>query len=443
MYGLDIVTLKIIIFISLAGLTLGSYLVWPNKYNIPAHLQTGFVFTAYFIPLFATDIIDKFPKETIAFYAELVALGSIAYMFGIIVGFRLPLVRVTRWNYTFASSTSEVDTYEFVSKRVRIMTIIALSGIWISFAVMGFIPILAENPMQAKFFRGVYAEPYQRVAILYRFSFFMIVTIVPLLFAIWYKKREKLSNLFLGGASITTLLLTLSRGPALSGFLLFLGMVAIRKKVWFLLFFVFVFLIFPLGSLSYSLLVGWLGLGPIPSSDAFKMVANGAPDISDQLKFLSAFDTHGQLTYGKTFWGGLIPGHYRWNPSVWTLNIITGGKDINEQVSGGLRLVAPIFGYTAFSWPGAFLIPLISGLIMGNATRFARKYVEGNDFLMATVVFVLYLTLSIQLVNFYSLSMYSIPSIFAAALVAYRVRLSPNGWDLRTRFRSARYQNKR
>ena len=81
---------------------------------------------------------------------------------------------------------------------------------------MGFLPIFAREPIAAKLFRGPYQAPYLRVAVLFRVSFFLLSTIMPIACIIWYKIRTRLF-LWLVISGIWLMIASLQRAGAFSG----------------------------------------------------------------------------------------------------------------------------------------------------------------------------------------------------------------------------------
>jgi len=81
-------------FITVTALTLqmiGTYLVWPSRWNVPAHAALGFCVTAYVFPGLATDIWESFDARTNLMYAQINVLGALSMVAGLFVGFRLNL----------------------------------------------------------------------------------------------------------------------------------------------------------------------------------------------------------------------------------------------------------------------------------------------------------------------------------------------------------------
>lgn len=413
-----------LIAISLVLLSVASYLVWPSRWNIPAHLQVGFSITAFVVPVVFVGVLSSYPSEVVAQYEQMLVLGTLFYVLGLLAGFYFPLLKIVPLRHTLNASTSEL--IDFVAPRVQWITIAALGGAALSFAVMGFIPMFAEDPFMAKFFRGPYQESYRPIAPVFRVSMYLLYALIPLCLALWILTRRT-RFVLLSLLAIAAIVVTLVRGPAIYGVLIFVGLLAAKNRIAFLFFIVFVVMIYPLGSASFYLLSALLGLEDLgriyPDTNVLQMIASGAPDIPDHLTFLAAFFDRGSFTYGLTFVGGLVPYNFAWNPAFWVLSLVNPGTPVTEIASGGFRLAVPLWGYASFGWTGVVLIPLISGLIWGNATRYARKHVEKpRSLLHASLALTVYLSIGVQLSQFYLLSMYSLPAIMLSLFLLYRLK---------------------
>ena len=420
--------MSLLLAISLASFAFSTYIVWPSRWNVPAHLQVGFAITAYVLPLLMTDVLSHYDRALISTLTAVVCFGAVANIFGVFVGGRLPRIKLLRIPFSF-KAPSNSDLIKFASKRATMLFAIAVAGLIVSFLVMGFVPMFAAKPYAAKFFRGEYQYRYLPVAIPFRSSYYIIITLIPILGALWYETRrlKYAALLAVGAAAITA---TLNRGPLGEALLLLVGVLAASKgRRWSLLYLVAVPVVYFVGSTYYYLLSEVLGILEVPKHYSrvepglFALAAAGSPDIMDAFTLLSAFFARGEFTYGRTFFGGLVPFHYQWNPSVWALSVISGG-DVNRLVSGGLRLPVPLWGYTAFGWPGTVLVPFLSGLIAGYGAAFARKNVVDGGVLRSMVALVLYTTVVGQLAKFYVLSIYGLPALIAALAIAYKVRVS-------------------
>jgi len=423
----------VLIFVAVLALclqVLAPYLVWPSRWNIPTHLVTGFCITGYVIPGLFTDVWAGYSDRTINYFIGINFLGAMALCLGTV----LPLFVI---NHNYPSPflkfyNLKISSY-FITKRVFTLFFLAVIGIYVAYAIMGFVPLLASDPLSARQFRGEYREPYYRAAILFRLSFFAISTTIPvMLLAAWENKSKYMFIVaFLGALA---LLLSLSRGPMATGILFFVGILAASQRSrtairWYIL---AVIGLFPLASILFY------GIGILFKVDAmvdmyngsiFENIAAGSPDISDQLTWLNGFIRGDYFSYGRTIFGGLVPGNYAWNPSVWTLSYDDIGLDISNMGTGGLRLTAAEWGYANFGWFGVVVLPLLSGIFNGFMLLYLKK-AEGvlNRMQFATALLV-YGTLGQQIASFYTLSMYSIPS---AALALYIWQSNSKALHLRT-----------
>jgi hypothetical protein len=408
----------LLIFVAVLALTmqvLAPYLVWPNRWNIPTHLVTGFCITAYVIPGFFTNLWDGFNEETVTTFAGINFLGALALCLGIV----LPQFLVNH-NYPnpFAKFSGVDKNSVIMTRRIVPIFLIAVVGIYIAYAGMGFMPMFADDPFSARQFRGVYSEPYYRVAIIFRFSFFIISSIMPIVLLVaWEKKSKYLYALAFFG--VMALFVSLSRSSMATGVLFFVGILAASQRSrwpirWYI---ITVIGLFPLGSVFFYWIGHFLGVSAmmdVYDGSVFDNIATGSPDISDQLSWLNGFLRGSYFSYGRTIIGGLVPGNYEWNPSVWTLTYDDIGADISEMVTGGLRLTPAEWGFANFGWFGVVVIPLISGILNGFMLIYLKR-AEGvlNRMQFASALLV-YFTLGQQIVQFYTLNMYSVPGIAAA-----------------------------
>lgn len=408
-----------IIPIALIILSCGGYLAWPSRWNVPAHLGLGFSTVAYIVPtLIGADA--AFPPQLVHFDAQVLGFGAMAYALGIIAGSqaRFP---TAPWEARQASRVLPPPVFaRFVTRRSNRFAIAGLASILTCFYLMGFVPAFSRYPIMAKFFRGSYAISYAHVAVPYRFSYLIIVAIVPTCLAAWLARRNRLS-LLLALASIATIAATLNRGPIAAGALLFLGVIAARRKSTAAAFILFVLIAYPIGSAFYKL-IGYQEIGL--HANLWSVIAAGAPDIRDQLGFFFRFFAHPIYSHGRTFWGGLIPWHYKWNPAVFTLELGGQNASLNSIASGGLRLAAPQWGFVAFGWAGVPIVSFASGLVWGYATNLARRSIDKTDVLQAIVTLVVYTSFWGMITQFYLLSVYALPAAGVAAALGYPLLLS-------------------
>jgi hypothetical protein len=424
----------------------GTYIVWPSRWNIGAHLGLGLGLVGYVIPVFFAGVLETFPQDIVRFYARLLLAGAGFYVLGLVIGARIPLLKLVRSRLSFSSLPSRVFESRTVRRTAFVLTL-GVVGMLLCFYIMGFIPMFADDPFNAKFFRGDYEAPFQRVSYLYRWCDNIVLVLVPVALSAWYLTR-RLPLLLLSLSSVLILGLTLQRGPMAMGVLVFLGLLAAghRNRKWFWVYVVVVLLLYPLGAAFYHIFGYVFGLDKymvVQFDTPWDLVTRGAPDVPDQLNLLGAFLDYGSFTYGRTFVGGLLPGsgNSRWNPSIWALTLLNGGwnrVDLNSLSSGGLRLPAPMWGYTAFGWPGAVAVSFLSGLILGWITAFVKRFVDEKSILRSIVVMTLAGTLGAQLATFYLLSIYSVPQILVALVLTYRGKPLEAGLMEQKAYRSTR-----
>jgi oligosaccharide repeat unit polymerase len=321
---------------------------------------------AYVIPtLILPEIISVYDTNIIELYENILLLGGVFYLLGMFVGYRS---RMSLRRKGFLWENISTDSYcKKVSRLTIGLTQFAILGIILCFLAMGFVPLFAEDPIAAKFFREAYQDSYKKVAGLYRTCNYILQFTIPILVVLWFYYRKRIYILFCI-YSLIILMGCVARSPAFSGLLVGIGIIVAYKKTLFKYYIFLLFLIYGIGS-SFFYILGFSSYGLDSTASIFEIMINGAPDISDHLMFLTAFSDHPEHTYGRTFWGGLIPNHYYWNPSVWTLHVVNGG-DINNIISGGLRLPLPIWGYVSFSWPGVVLLSGCVGFLSG---KFIKK----------------------------------------------------------------------
>lgn len=418
--------IKALVSVSLIGFGVVSYVAWPSRWNLVGHTQLAFGLVAYVLPFTFLNVSEQAPSPAWLLYAQVVVAGFPIALLGAVVGGYGPggSARVSR---AVARSIESLTAQGRVPARVRTIIAWSLVAMAVSFAVMGFVPALADDPFAAKFFRGAYADSYRPVAPLYRAATSMIAVLLPLVAAYAWTRRT-LGWMSLLVLSLLTMLLTLQRGPALGGVVLFFGALAARRAARMPLYFAALVGVYVAGSAIYTLM-GLLGLGPfagrVHTAGALTSVAEGAPDVSDHLDFLAHWMARPEFTYGRTFFGGLVPGNFEWNPSVWTLTVTNPGVAIGSINSGGFRLPAPLWGYVSFGWVGVVAVCFLYGWIVGSLARSARLLIPGSG-LEATVALIVAYGVVVDLFSrFYTLSYISVvegAAVIAVLMVASHVR---------------------
>ncbi len=390
------------------------YIAWPSYKNVIAHIQLGFSVTAYIIGSLTTDLGEKASAANVMTYTWILLIGGFALASGSLIG---SIVVIPTFNkhvlkITNIERSQGIDTL----RRISIITLTAASLLMlICFYFMGFIPFFADDPLDAKFFRGDYRTSYERVALLYRGAYLTLVSILPVMLTVWWLRKRDIISLALSISGTALIFITLNRSSILSGVIILIGVIMSRKKITALIFLMMIMLIYPIGG-SLFYILGYL-TGKEQFSDIYNttsiwsLFVSGAPDVSDQLTFFQRYMSEPTLTYGRTFLGGLIPYHFQWNPAVWTLQIQNPRTNLNDITSGGLRLPVQLWGFTAFGWFGVVLVPLVSGFFTGIFMRIVRKVYLSSGIAASVIVVLLFNSYGSLFYNYYLLSLYSIPAV--------------------------------
>lgn len=406
-----------LIFVSLALFAFAGYLVWPSRYNVITH---GFVaggFISIFVPSVILNVPGKYPPDIVDLYTNVLLVGIITYIPAQTAGFFLG----RRWPTKFSFDVMNPADYEQRVVRItKIFMCAGIIGLTLSYIGMGFMPVFAAEPIAAKLFRGQYQEPYLRVAVLFRVSFFLVSTIMPIACIIWYKYRSKLF-LFLIASGVFLMIASLQRAGAFSGIVFaFIVIMSFKSRAHFVALMGILVFVFVLSSFFYYI----VGVKTFQGDeDVWEVIGASAPDIDDQLQFMVKFDEAPVWTYGRTMYGGLIPGHYKWNPSVYTLSIIAPGRDVNEVGSGGLRLPLPLWGYVSFQWIGVIafcvLTGFLNGVFLGFLKTWTMKY--GSILIRATAI-IAFGAVAGPIVGFTLLNMFFLPPAVIMLFYLFRIR---------------------
>lgn len=414
----------ILIFLCCSVFMCAPYLVWPSRYNIPAHMSIGFVLLAYFIPAVVLSDQNDFPPNIVYLYTVILTVGATFYIAGIFAGFKAKSIKT---NFSF--EILAVSDYENrVARITKIFIICGIIGMVAGFGMMGFVPMFAADPLAAKFFRNQY-QVSSITSIVYLSSFTILSTIVPISFMVWYINKKKVFFLLATLVAVFLLSISLARGSAFTG-MVYSGLLimAFKGRKQFAVAIILLISIYALSSIFYFI----IGVRDISSvSENFKsdhlywrILSSGTIDLSDQLVFLQYFEANPLWTFGRTVYGGLVPGHYQWNPSVYTLRVIYPNEDVTTLISGGLRLPVPIWGYVSFQWPGVIIFCFISGFIKGVFVKYLKKWIlTYPSTLIATVVVFISINLFEQFSNFYALTIYTLPPALILLFYLYRIKL--------------------
>jgi hypothetical protein len=242
----------------------------------------------------------------------------------------------------------------------------------LSFLLLGYVPYLAADRVGAKYGTGVYREGLARGALVFHLALRLGSLIFPVVLVLAMRRR-RLVDMALAGALGVGLILTLSRGSALLGPLVFLIAVLVgrRWKAWQILALVCAFYV------SATLVNELVRVAnPVASASFSTRVAASAPDLSDHLGFLNGYEVSGSEQVGlRTIIAGMSLNKGEYNPSSYALRIRTGLVDTSEFASGGLRLPAPIWGYAGLGYLGVVLWSFGTGVFIGWGTVLVRRLV--------------------------------------------------------------------
>src|SRR5437879_2984603 len=191
--------IKLFIFLTLCIFFLGTYFIWFSKKNIFNNLILGLCFVAYVVPAFVIDFEKSTTPEVLDLYVLINIIGCFFYLTGIFLGYKWKRLVVvdTIMQFSFFNALSKNDSG--IKKFINISSIIyivAICGVIISFIIMGFVPLFSADPYMARFFKGQYQAPYERVAFIYRISRQLIELLMPLKILELFNKFS-LKNIFL------------------------------------------------------------------------------------------------------------------------------------------------------------------------------------------------------------------------------------------------------
>lgn len=366
----EFLTLSLFVFAA------GPLFIWPSRWNIPAFFSVAFWIVSGVIPVYVLGVHERFPEELRRTFLGIMILGSLAYLAGLLLGKTISAPRMELAGGRVRESWATICS----SSEFRLLVKVALAGglllVLGSLSYIGMVPMFEPNPFEAKFFRGSYAEPYGDVAILLRLGFSVLTFLIPVGAALILDDAPWAGRVLVI-AALATMLVTMQRGPAMSGMLVFIGVLLARKGLP-ILYAVISIAALMAGALFYTIL-GIAGIGDFAGvslgrqGDLLSRIAETAPDVADQLFFLARWQSEGSpFTQGATLLGGLVPGQYRWNPGVWTLNLGDPSVDLNSIVSGGIRLSAPMAGAVSAGTTGVVLVCLCVGVLHVFTINFFR-----------------------------------------------------------------------
>jgi hypothetical protein len=364
---------RVVIAIALFVITCGQIALWPRRDNIFAYRQAGVYFTTLFIPLVGTATLTASEPHILNLYARVLALGAAFFATGLALGGHFAARTAPRFSFTFADSLgADNPGWRIARRRTRILAAAAIAALVVAFGLLRYVPLLAADRQLAKYGIGIYAPGFARGRLFYHFALALAGAIFPMTIIVAYRSRGFV-DVVLCGATAAGLMASLSRGDAFAGPLLVVIAFSIGHRVAPPLIVAGVCLVFLAGALSNEFLFPSVQSDPtLPAR-----LAASAPDVRDHLSFLRGFEREGShQTRGKTLVAKLGPGGSEWNPVDYAIRLTTGVQDTNLIASGGIRLPAPLWGFSSFGFPGAAAFSLVSGFFIGWGTIRVRRAVS-------------------------------------------------------------------
>jgi hypothetical protein len=404
-------------------LSLGPAVLWWRRDNVLAYQSAGFFVSAYVLPLFPILTSYRLDHGTVRLYADILSVGAVAFAAGLFLGGRVEANTRPRLPLTFARpmSPAVVDRVTRWARRIGVAGLLALG---LAFVLMGYVPLFAADRVSAKYGVGPYRPSFARAALIYRFGLAASAAILPVLLASFWRRR-RLIDLFLCLGLVGALVVSLNRGAAFLGPLVFVTAVLIERRIRPAIILLLVVVTFSVGALMSILL---LDQSDALRTDVAERVAASTPDVRDHLLFLRSYEIRREPTYGRTLLAGLAFRKTAWDPSTYALSTLTGLKDPSEFASGGLRLPAPLWGYVSFGWAGVAMFSAVSGLFSGwGYARLKRVLTPVLDspgvVLNLTVATLFYEATYGVLAEFYFLTSSVVVLLAMAAAVAVAVRV--------------------
>ena len=360
--------LRIEICVSLLALTCGQILFWRRRDNVLGYLQVGLFLTTLLLPLAGTGLLEEFNEQIVELYAQILMIGSVAYLAGMCFGAPLGNRPARGAGYTFTLRPARL--LNLIIVRGRVLAAIGVVALALGYILLGYAPLLAADRANAKFGVGVYQAGFQRGAIVYRFALAVAGAALPVALALLFRRRRLLDLTLIAGLTLG-LVLSLSRTVAFSGVLLFLVALAIEKRVRPFFITLTVVVVFFIGALSNELFFPEVAQGSL-----IARAAASAPDIRDQLGFIRGFEFWGERRSPGALLAGLSLGQSDDDPSNYAVRTLTGFTNLQGIASGGLRLPAPVWGYASFGFFGAAGFGFLAGLFTGWGTTRLKRLLE-------------------------------------------------------------------
>jgi len=340
-------------------LTCGQVLVWRRRDNVLGYVQVGTYLATFAIPLFGTAILDRYEPEVIDTYAAVLLLGAPAFLVGLAYGAFVGRRSRGRIALTAGSVGSDPGLGR-VARRARLLAGLGVASLAMAYVLLGYAPLLEGDTQAAKYGIGPYAAGFARGRLVYLFGLTLGAAVLPVILALLQRQRRWIDVALAGGLGLG-LGLSLNRGLTFLGPVTFLAAWAVQRRLR-------AGAIVAAVTSAYlaAIVFNQLTLPTTQGRPSFATMATiSAPDLPDQLNFVRGFEARGRpYNAGSTILAGLDPGGGE-DGSTYALRIATGIEDLGLLAAGGLRLPAPVWGYSAFGLAGAAAWPFLSGFFAG------------------------------------------------------------------------------
>lgn len=384
---------------------------FPSSRNIIGWSQLAFVLIAFVAPVITSNAPSVPHHLTAASIC-----GFTGAVFAILLN-RLSAPRIVKILLGIPR-TARARLYAPVTQhRLGVTLVVASATVIATFAYLGFAPILAEDPLLAKFFRGPYGERFATVALPYRLAWSVLPTLAVLAIGSGLRRTLRPRWVIGGMVAVAVLLAALTREPALTALQVTLLALVSRRTKSAVLVFICALLTIIAGTIVPRLVLDQAG----PELGLVDSVTQQVPDYHDLAQVSGAFErANDPFTYGRTSVGGLVPFQYEWNPAIWGLNLVNQSSDVSKTASGGYRLPGFLWGYLSFGYLGAFGFTFVQILTTRWFAIAYRSQMSQEDSLSGLIVTTgLYGTVGALLLEPYFVSLYLFPPI---ALSWYLVR---------------------
>lgn len=416
---------------ALGVLMCGQILWWRRRDNVLAYVLIATWVVTIVVPIFGTSIVADSDPHVVRRLTWILLIGAGAYVVGLGIGGGIG----SRSNFGHTATWTQPlgdDVPVRIEQWARRLAVGGLFTLAAAFALLGYIPALAADKASAKYGVGIYASGAARGGAVYHVAIALASVALPVMMIVAWRHRS-VRHVVLCGALLIGLLLTLSRQNAFSGPLLVVVAIVIERR-WRPV----VVVAMVCGSLFVGTLVNEIIFPAAPgeSTPSFATrVAASAPDVHDQIGFLSGFQVLGNhFVATNTLTAGLSLHKGYYDPGAYAVRTLTLLPDVSGVGSGGIRLPAPEWGYSAYGWTGVVIWSLLSGLFAGWGTVTVKRLVSASAYdrsgsLNYVLAWVFYSGTFGLLATFY------FPERAGLLLLVAAVALSYAGWRKKVRAR--------